>query len=351
MKVTFNLQGTGAANNGGTATLFHTANVLHKLGHKVFVVSDKLNYFTWFDLKGPEYIKCGTPEYPDADILLATGVSSIKHVLRAKDSKGVKHWWVRAHETWIADENYIFGCYKNRSLNIMVNSLCLQMFLKKKMGKTFPIVRPGTDVDFFKEVKPRKWIDKKSWVLGALYNEKPRKRFKWVPEIYMGLKELGVKCRLHLFGDSERPKKIVEHSKYLQQPSPEDLLKFYNGVDLWLAPTKSEGLHMPPQEAMLCGAVLFGANETLSGMVDYLDDNKTGIVVKDWPDAVQKIADLVATDDGRLMLEYMSGNGRKRIVEMGDRRFNVKKMVAIFQSGLSGHHSKMRALLSRGIRV
>jgi len=350
MRITFNLQGTGAANNGGTATLFHTANMLHELGHQVYVVSDKVNYFTWFELKGPQFIKCGTCEYPKADILVATGVSSIKHVLRAKDDKGVKYWWVRAHETWIADENFVFGCYRNRDLRVMVNSLCLQKFLEKKMGKTFPIVRPGTDVDFFKPSRKRNWSNKKSWVLGALYNEKPRKRFKWVPEIFMGLRERKLKVKLWLFGDDEKPK-TVEHTRYFQQPDPEKLREFYNGVDLWLAPTKSEGLHMPPQEAMLCGCVLFGADEELSGMVDYLEDNETGVVIKDWPEAIQKIADLVSSDDGRMMLAYMSENGRKKIVELGDRRTNVRKMVSLFQEGRSDHNHRTRALMARGMRV
>ena len=82
----------------------------------------------------------------------------------------------------------------------------------------------------------------------------------------------------------------MKHDRYLYKPTPDQLREFYNEVDFWIAPTKKEGLHIPPQEAMLCGCVLIGTggkstkdDYALSGMHDYLVHNETGFAV-DNPD-------------------------------------------------------------------
>lgn len=358
MRIIFNLQRTGAGDNGGTATLFHTANVLHKLGHTVFMVSDIENQFTWFDLKGPEFILGDNKKLPDADVIVATGVKSVKSTLAANGSKGIKHWWVRAHETWsVENEGHLFAHYRNVNINKMVNSLCLQKFVQEKMDLTFPIIRPGTDIDFFKPTKIRNWKTKKLWNLGALYNEKERKRFGNVIEIFNLLKEKKVNVRLHLFGTDDLPEGI-ECSSYTQKPNPEELLKFYNKVDFWIAPTVSEGLHMPPQEAMLCGCVLFGADKELSGMVDYLVGGETGFVIENCQDITQLIDGLIVNKEGRELLESVSKKGREKIIDLGDRNKNVNKMIKLFEStgpdsrrDKSPDRTNLRALAARGRRV
>jgi len=361
MKITFNLQSVGAGNNGGTATLFHSANTLSSLGHQVFVVSNMPNEFTWFKLNGPKWFETGsTLEYPDADILIATGVKSVRNVVRAPVEKGEKYWWIRAHETWNADENQLFANYRNSNINLIVNGLCLQKFIKSRMNKFCPIIRPGTDTDLFKPTRTRNWAVKKQWSIGALYNDKPRKRFEWVPEIVKGLKDQGLNVRLHLFGTEEKPEDL-ECSSYLMQPTPDELKVFYNKVDLWLAPTNSEGLHMPPEEAMLCGCVLFGADEELSGMVDYLKDGETGFIIESVSDSVEKILSLVGSKEGRKKLETISMKGRKKIRSLGDRKINMKMMVDLFKGLLSRKRdnnvfqstediNRRRSMIARGRR-
>jgi len=354
MRITFNLYSTGAGDNGGTATLFHSANVLHQLGHTVFIVSDIENSFSWFDLKGPEFILKKDKDFPNADVLMATGVKSIKSTLAAKGNKGVKYWWVRAHETWSAIDSHLYAYYRNVNINKMVNSVCLQNYIKDKMDLIFPVIRPGTDIDFLKSTKKRNWSAKKIWNLGALYNEKERKRFGWITEIFDGLKKKKVNVRLHLFGTDQLPDDI-ECTSYTQKPNPKELLDFYNKVDLWLAPTKSEGLHIPPQEAMLCGCVLFGADEKLSGMVDYLEGGETGFIIEDCQTTIEKISNLVRSKESRKLLESVSDKGREKIISLGNRVKNIKKMIQLFEDtgpssrrDTSIQRSNARALVARG---
>ncbi|GAG16222.1 unnamed protein product, partial [marine sediment metagenome] len=182
--------------------------------------------------------------------------------------------------------------------------------------------------------------------------EKSRKRFPWIIKIFNTLKDKDINIRLHLFGTLDKPANI-EHSSYVKNPSPEQLLRFYNKVDFWLAPTMSEGLHIPPQEAMLCGCVLFGADEELSGMSDYLEDGKTGFIIKNCKDAAEKVADMVSSEDGRVLLEQASKKGSKKIVSLGDRKANMERMIGLFKGSRSqktpgDYVDNMRALIAKG---
>lgn len=348
MRITFNGQGTGFGDNGGTSTIFHSANVLHQLGHDVCVVSNKRNHFSWFELDGPRYFKTQKYDYPDADVLIATGVGSVKHVLDSGSKKGLKVWWIRAHETWAAEEDMLFGIYRNRNLWLIVNSVCLQRFISKKMDRTPEVIRPGITLEDFYVEKGRRWDKKKVFTLGALYNERPSKRFKWVLEIYEQLKAMDLHVKLNLFGTYERPQEF-EFNKYAMKPTANQLRKFYNSVDFWLAPSKTEGLHIPPQEAMLCECAVVGADATLNGTTDYLEDKRTGFVVSDWPKAVQVIAGLIG-EDGRSVLKVVSGNGRKKILELGDRHQNMRQFVRFLESKIKRGRNIEVALRARGVR-
>ena len=170
MRITINCIGTGCGDNGGTATLFHSANVLSRFGHEINIVSDKESYFTWFSLKGPRFIKAYKDEYPNADILIATGAGSVKHVREAPKEKGLKFWWIRAHETWIATQDDLMKMYQIPTIRKMVNSSDLQRYIKRKAGERFQIIRPGNDFHVFYQTRKRDWQSKEIFTLGALHN-------------------------------------------------------------------------------------------------------------------------------------------------------------------------------------
>jgi len=330
MKITFNAQGTGYGDNGGTATLFHSANILHWLGHEVRVVTDVENRFTWFKLDGPEFIRTYKDDYPDADVLMATGCSSVKRVLQASKTKGTKVWWVRAHETWIMKGEDLKSLYLNPNVRKMVNSNCLRKFFNKKMKLLFPVVRPGMDLDVFYRTKERRWEEKDEFVIGTLYSEKATKRFKWISGICKGLKKRKVKFRLRFFGTYEAPVGI-KYDQYLYKPSQDGLRDFYNDVDFWIAPSRAEGLHIPPQEAILCGCILLGASGELNGMYDYLDNGVTGYTI-DSPDrAVDLISGFFHKKEKRERLLDMSEKAINRVKCLGDRKSNMVRMVDLFR--------------------
>jgi len=355
MKVTFNLQSAGPANNGGTATLFNSANILYQMGHEVQIVSEVDNEFTWFPLDGPVYIKTKgfTSDYPDARVIVATGAHTVQHVLNAPASKGSKFWWVRAHETWSMDEDALIAHYRNPYIELLVNSICLKNFIKNKVGRDVEVTRPGMDLNDFHlfEERDYNWSKETKVILGGLYNNKPRKRFDWVIEIFEACKTRGLNVKLHLYGTYDEPTN-TGHALYLKNPTQSDLNDFYNDIDIWIAPTKSEGLHMPPQEAMLCKCLLIGAKEPLSGMADYLLNNVTGFTMDYWSEAVDLIESLVVLNNPSQIKE-VTECGRASILLMGDRRINMERLVEVLNKGEHPNNIARRlfALRRRGFAV
>lgn len=330
MIITINTQNVGCGDNGGTATLFHSANILNRLGHHVNVVSDIENRFTWFKLDGPQFIYTHRDDYPDADVIMATGVGSVDRVLRVPKARGAKFWWIRAHETWIARPEDLFSRYRNPRLRKMVNSEGLKDFIWKETGVNAAVMRPGQDFDVFRPTRERDWTGEGDLVIGSLYTERPSKRFKQIPYVIAGLRSRGIECKLRLFGTWETPMGL-DYDEYLEKPSPDDLRELYNGVDFWLAPSRTEGLHIPPQEAMLCGCVVIGAVGELNGTNDYIDDGATGFLVKE-PDETIEILTRFAEDEGfRAEVAEVSNAGRESIKSFGDRKFNMELMVEHFK--------------------
>jgi hypothetical protein len=104
--------------------------------------------------------------------------------------------------------------------------------------------------------------------------------------------------------------------------------KLYNEIDIWLAPTELEGLHIPPQEIMLTEGCVLGTNAGMSGTQDYLENNKTGSVSNNtFTNFLEKTHELIKNKELRIKLGI---EGRKKIIELGNREDNMKKMLELF---------------------
>lgn len=348
MNITFNLVGTGLANNGGSLTIVKSANVLQRLGHSVSLVSDIPNKFTWHKLEAKFIHLSGGREdfhYPDADVNIATGFQSVKHVCLAPLLKGKRYHWIRANETWIVkDVSKVYSAPTRK----FVNSIGLKRYIENTFDVSCEILYPGVDFDTFYNIKPERFKTRHEKILiGALFNRKPRKRFEWVEETFIYLKKkYGNKVALVLFGDSGRPLDLDPKFKflYVQQPSAAQLRQLYNLVHVWLAPTESEGLHICPLEAVLCGCLVVGTDAPLAGLDDWLIDNHTGfiargIITNDYWDITIKDAFLARVEEAINCPEgvaYTLHRNAEALIRMkiGTRIENMKKFVSIIQEDI-----------------
>lgn len=336
LTITFNLIGTGLANNGGSLTIVKSANILHNMGHFVFLVSDIPNKYTWHKLEA-RFIQLGGREslhYPDADVNIATGFQSVKYVCMAPLTRGKRYHWIRAHESWIVKDP--FKIY-NAPTRKFVNSIGLKHYVEDIYNVPCEILYPGIDYDLFYNIKPERYKSRFDKILiGALFNRKPRKRFEWIEETFQYLKgKYGNKISLILFGDSGRPLYLDPKFKflYVQQPGSGQLRQLYNLAHVWLAPTKSEGLHIVPIEAALCGCLVVGTQAPLAGMSDWLVDKETGFVAyNEYPNFISKIEEAISCTDEEAAV--ISMKAQIAIRKLGTRKENMEKLVSIIREDI-----------------
>jgi len=229
----------------------------------VVTFSDK---FHWFKHKKP--LKKIPPK---TDICIACSVSDIKPMLKKMPKHAKAFWYCRLLEKHQMDKEKIVK-YAGK-VKTLVNSECLQRWFADRGVKT-TVVYQGIDAE--------KWHDEKirggKKVIGFLLSKKPRKYFKEIKAI---VKQLGDKYDYVAYGakqdiDADIESFISKKVLYFKaNASHGELLRLYNMAHIWLATSRSEGLHNPPQEAALCGCALVCSDARLNGTSDYAIDGET----------------------------------------------------------------------------
>jgi glycosyltransferase involved in cell wall biosynthesis len=327
MKIIFDLRKVGLGNNGGSSTLIKSGNILVELGHDVYFVDSMKNKHTWTKLNAKHMICRNPNKLPDGDVIIATGYRSVGPTVSAPERCGSKFHWIRAWETWQYNENAIIKRVLEKPTIKLVNSICLRDKLKKYGYKSF-ILRPGYDFDLYYSMNLR---SKKPIIIGGLYREGVhgrRKRTAWLFEAAKAMKKKYKNVRFWLFGSEHKPfNSIVDN--YLRLPSVEKKNEFYNNINIWMAPTMSEGLHLPPAEAMMTGCPVVGTSAELSGIQDYVIHNKTGLISENNLKSFIKNIEILITNEK--LRNNISKNTRKKIGELGTRKYNMSKFIEFLE--------------------
>ena len=326
MKIAFNLISCGLGNNGGSTTIIRSANTLHEIGHDVTIVDSGKNKHTWNQIQCKYTIIKDLNDFPSGDAVIATGFRTVDSTLKLPDRCGIKYHWIRLFETYIFDGDALTAMFKAPTKKI-VNSICLQRKLLE-YNEPSTIIRPGYDFDEIYRLEIRQ--NNNCVILGGLYNEgskRVNKRTNWIFETYDYLKNAGIPIKLYMFGSDGVPSRHID--KYLKDPSISEKNELFNQIDIWLAPSSSEGLHIAPAEAMLTECVCVGNNSDLSGTEDYLECYETGLVaennLKSFIDCVEV---LVSNKKAR---EEFGKSGREKVTSLGDRKTNMEKLICVLQ--------------------
>lgn len=327
MKIIFDLRKTGLGNNGGSSTLIKSGNTLKCMGHEVYFIDSMKNQHTWCKLEAKHIRINKDQDIPDADVIISTGYKSVGPTTKAPDRCGMKFHWIRAWEEWHMSEARIVKQVLAAPLIKLVNSICLRDKLSQYDVPSY-IVRPGYDFDklFPMNIRGRK----ENVIVAGLYREGVhgrRKRTAWLYETVRKLKTYNRNLQFWMFGSEAKPNDFL-HDKYMRSPSMELKNELYNNVDVWMAPTMSEGLHLPPAEAMMTECPVVATTAELSGTQDYTIHNETGIVTKDDLTSFIKGVDSLIKDKD--LRERLGKNARKKILALGDRKKNMQKMVDLF---------------------
>ena len=272
MKILFNSMGCGLGPNGGSSTIVNSANALTRLGHEVYIIDSGKNQHKWTPLECKHLIIKEKSQIPKVDVAITTGFNTCRKTLELPAK--IKVIWLRGWETWKIPEKKIVDNILSLPLIKIVNSIGLQNKLKQ-YGYDSEVIRPGHTIeDFF----PKTLISNRFLILGGLYHTKhSTKRHIWCIEAAKTLKKKYPNLRLYMFGVSNIPK-MPDVDLYLRQPEQTYKNYFYNDVDIWLSPSSLEGLHIIPQEVLLCEVPVVTTSAPLSGTRDYIVHSKTGLI-------------------------------------------------------------------------
>jgi len=324
MKIIFDLRRVGLGNNGGSSTLIKSGNVLLEMGHDVYFIDSGKSKHTWNSLKAKHIIVKNNSNIPDADIIIATGYKSVATTVKAPERCGIKAHWIRAWEFWQMTENEIVNKVLKVPTLKLVNSICLQNKLKSYEIDSY-IIRPGYDFD---QLYPTNKRSKNTGIIiGGLYREGvhgQRKRTNWLFKTAAYMKTKHKDIQFWLFGSERNPNNDLIDN-YIRSPNIIQKNEFYNSINIWLAPTMSEGLHLPPAEAMITGCPVVSTEAEMSGTQDYVVHGVTGYVADNKLDSFIKYVEVLYPDS--YSRNQMGINAREKIIELGNRKENMQKFV------------------------
>ena len=326
MIILFDLRNVGLGNNGGSLTLIKSGNTLQNMGHEVYFLDSGKNKHTWEKLECEHIIVQHNEEIPSADFIIATGYKSVAKTVSAPGRCGHKAHWIRGWETWQFPPKKIVSHILEAPTIKLVNSLGLRGKLKSFNFKS-RIIRPGYDLT---ELTPnRKRGKKHRFTIGGLFTRGKHeqiKRANWVIETYRYLKKKYGNIDLWMFGNEVISGGMVDN--YFHRPTMDAKQYMYNNIDVWLSPAIQEGLHMPPAEAMMTGCPVVGVDAELSGTHDYLIDGITGIISENnLTSFMENVEKLYLNHELR---KDMGIRARQKVEEIGDREFNMQKLIDYF---------------------
>ncbi len=194
--------------------------------------------------------------------------------------------------------------------------------LLPEMKKKAIIIYNGVDVDRFRPIYVEK---EKNIVVGSLGALIPRKGFLELIRCIEGLIRENVEIKLRIGGKGPLRDKI---QKYLREHDlegyvildgfipDEELVRWYNSIDVFVLNSKSEGHPMVVLEAMSCGLHVIA---TLVDDLDEILDKKWLYRFGDWERLKHLLREATTMD--RETVEKIGKTNRKIVLE----RFNLKK--------------------------
>ena len=334
MKITFDLRSTGLGNNGGSHTIVQSCNTLSELGHDVIIIDSSRNQYTWDKLECDHLIVRNESLIPLSDVVIATGLRSILQMSNLPKKCGRKFVWLRGWETWVThNEQRICNILRNSKAKILVNSKGLLSQVKKKCGIDASLVYSGFD-DKIYQTKERR-IESEITVGGLINFQHLSKRTNWIEQTahYLMTQQslLKRKVKFSFLSSQQLPSNILQYvNSYCISPSMDEKRNFYNNIDIWLAPTCNEGLHLPPAEAAATGCCSVITNNIRNGMItDYLDQSSSFISddnLQSFMTTTCKVVNMASS-----LLLNVGKHAKKNVEKIGNRKDNMIKFVEVLK--------------------
>jgi glycosyltransferase involved in cell wall biosynthesis len=308
MRITFVLPGYARDPIGGVRVVYNYANGLVELGHDVAVVHvarfrkrpgltdgrprRQLEEIVggWRDVRrgAPSevswqaidprvdlhYVHTLTPgSVPDGDVVVATAWQTADAVAALPRAKGIGWYLIQHHETWSGRARRVDATWRLPVRKVFIAPWLHQRADAMGLGAIHRV--PGAiDTGKFHLVSPIEGRQPRVAMLSSEWAWKGRDDGVAALEAARGRVPA---LEAVLFGAGPRPAGLPSWIEYVQDP-PQTVLvdDVYNRAAIYLCPSHAEGWHLPPAEAMACGAAVVSTR--IDGVADYALEDRTALL-------------------------------------------------------------------------
>jgi glycosyltransferase involved in cell wall biosynthesis len=231
---------------------------------------------------------------PDGDAIFATAWGTVKPVLESPRRAGEKCYLIQGYETWQGPKDLVDATWRS-SLHKVVVSKWLSEIGHEIGAQDLSYVPNGIDHKRYRLIRPIESRPRR--IAMAFANAEVKGPQDGLFALEMAKKTFP-DISVVMFGTGRRgAAPIPQWIEYHQKP-PQDFIvnEIYNGSNIFLSSSRSEGFALPPAEAACCGCAVVASDS--GGIRDFIRDGATGLLSPPRnPEALAKNLCLVLGDD------------------------------------------------------
>lgn len=279
------------------------------LGYLFFKITKKYKADSWFPLEKSikQHLVWNLKQKntKNCSRYIATGVQTAYEL---KNYKGIdlnkSLYLIQGFEDWVYSKEKVYDSYK-----IKMKKVCIAPWLYDivcKYDENVVLIPNGFDTKKFFIETP---IEKKNkFEISTIYHNDDVKRCIDAIEALKKVKKNIPELHVSMFGLPEPPKNLPSFITYYHAPTQIQLRKIYNDSAIYVAASRSEGMALPPAEAMLCGAAICCTD--IGGFALYAKHNETALLSKvfDVDELAKNIEMLVQNETLRFKLAKAGNN-------------------------------------------
>ncbi len=292
----------------------------------IYKFSKRETKVTWFSLKNEikSYYNCIlSKDFPDADIVFATGAKTASLVHKLPKEKGKKFYFIQNYEAegFGNKKEFVQNTYNLGLTNVVISKELRQKVLEA--GAPDPKYLPNfyNHDEFFLE-NP---IENRKNIICLLNHTQETKRTKLGLEILREVKQTIPNLEVHLFGAYDPIEELEDWIHFTKNATSKQLREeIYGSSKIYLLPSVLEGWGLTGMEAMASGALVVASR--IGGIVDYANDANSILVEPDnKKEFVDNIIEILKDDGKRIAVTHKGNEDVKQYVidKSGERLIKI----------------------------